>query len=203
MLAAPLGAAVLGAANPGPATSAEIRDLHVSHHHHRFRLVAHTYLDAPVRNVYDVLTDFGDDAYERISPVYKDSGYAGHAADGTPLVYTVVHGCVLFFCRDMKRVSRLMVEAPNHIETDALPDRSDFKYSRSEWTLKAMGEGTEVTYRLTMEPKFGVPPLVGTWVLKKRFLSGGKHALANIERLAHDAAAAKPGGLSADRDGGH
>ncbi len=190
---------VVGLAGLGPASSAEIRDLNVKRHHHRFSLVAHTYLDAPLRDVYDVLTDFGDDAYGRISRVYTDSGYAGHAADGTPLVYTVVHGCVLFFCRNMRRVSRLVVKPPTHIEMQALPARSDFKFSRSVWTLRPEGKGTEITYRLTMEPKFWVPPLVGAFVLKKRFMSSGKHALGNIERLAREESAAKAGDPSAAR----
>lgn len=182
-----------GLALNGPAVSAVIHDLDVSRHRGRYELVAHTFLDAPVRAIFDVLTDYDDDAFGRISSVYQESGYVGADEDGTPLVYTLMRGCMVFFCRDMRRVSRLEVEAPTLIRTTALPARSDFKYSRSEWMLEPTDRGTEVTYRLVMEPDFWVPPFVGPLFLKKRFREGGRRALERIERLARG----QPSGLEA------
>jgi hypothetical protein len=179
----------LSLAFAGPVFPAEIQDLSLTRHHGRFELLAQAHLDAPVQGIYDVLTDYADDAFARISGIYEESGYAGRDADGTPLVYTFVRGCVLFFCHDMRRVSRLVVRPPNYIRTTALPERSDFKYSVSEWKLEPDGEGADVTYRLVMEPDFFVPPLIGPWVLKKRFREGGLHALERIERLARERAA--------------
>jgi hypothetical protein len=177
----------LGLALPRAGTAALIHDLDVTRHRGRYELVAHTHLDAPVDGVYSVLTSYGDNGYRRISGIYQESGYLGADEDGTPLVYTLVKGCVAFFCREMRRVSRLEVEPPNFIRTTALPARSDFKYSRSEWRLEAAQEGTEVTYRLVMEPDFWVPPLIGPWVLERRFKEGGVRALERIERLARGA----------------
>jgi hypothetical protein len=225
---------------PREGAAALIHDLDVTRHRGRYELVAHTYLDAPVGGVYAVLTDYGDNGYRRISGIYQESGYLGTDADGTPLVYTLVKGCVAFFCKEMRRVSRLEVEPPNFIRTTALPARSDFKYSRSEWRLEAArknaegtesalgtegtqraedtedtedtegtegrqgaggaegtqaaegaggierAEGTEVTYRLVMEPDFWVPPLIGPWILERRFKEGGVRALERIERLARE-----------------
>jgi hypothetical protein len=173
-----------GLALNAPAVSAVIYDLDVTRHRGRYELVAHTFLDAPARGIFNVLTDYDDDAFGRISGVYEESGYVGADEDGTPLVYTLVRGCMVFFCRDLRRVSRLEVEVPTLIRTTALPARSDFKYSRSEWMLEPTDRGTEVTYRLVMEPDFWVPPFVGPLFLKKRFREGGRRALERIERLA-------------------
>ncbi|HEU4620047.1 MAG TPA: hypothetical protein VFV10_18565, partial [Gammaproteobacteria bacterium] len=186
-----LGAAVpvatlLAAAAPAAAAAATLHDLDVKRHRGRYELVAHTHLEAPIAGIFAVLTSYGDNGYRRISGIYQESGNVGTDADGTPLVYTLVKGCVAFFCKEIRRVSRLETEAPNFIRTTALPERSDFKYSRSEWRLEAVDGGTDVTYRLVMEPDFWVPPVIGPWLLEKRFKEGGVRALGRIERLARE-----------------
>src|SRR5690606_5872273 len=99
-----------------------------------------TYLAAPPAAIYDVLLDYDDDAYGRISEIYKESGYLAPDTDGTPLVYTRVEGCLLFFCRSMRRVERLEAVAPSFIRTTTVPERSDFKYSVSRLRLEPEGE---------------------------------------------------------------
>jgi hypothetical protein len=174
-------AAAVCASSAQPAT---IRSLDVSRERGRYHLVADTHLDAPPSAIYGVLTDYDDDGFGRISSIYKESGYLAPDSDGTPIVYTLVEGCLLFYCRSMRRVERLEVDAPRFIRTTALPERSDFKYSRSEWTLEPEDGGTKVTYRLDMEPDFWLPPFVGPWFLKKILLRGGIRAVEQIEQLA-------------------
>lgn len=164
--------------------AASIDSLDVTRDHGRFHLVAHTHLDATPAAVYKVLTTYDEDAYGRISNVYKESRYLQPASDGTPLVYTRVEGCLLFFCKSMRRVERLQVVKPNYICTTAVPSRSDFRYARSIFRLKRDDDGTEVTYRLDMEPDFWLPPFVGPWLLKHVLLRGGSHAVQRIEHLA-------------------
>ncbi len=53
----------------------------------------------------------------------------------------------------------------------------------------ARGRWYEYAYRLTMEPDFWVPPLIGPWVLKQRLMRGGTGAVNRIERLARETAA--------------
>jgi hypothetical protein len=65
-----------------------------------------------------------------------------------------------------------------------VPERSDFKYSTSEWKLEPEGTGTKVTYRMDMEPSFWLPPFVGPWFLKRTLLHGAPSAVAKIEALA-------------------
>jgi len=120
--------------------------------------------------------------------VYTDYGFMEPAADGAPIIHTTMEGCVLFFCVTMRRVERMKTDAPGFIRTDTLPEQSDFKSSFSEWRLVPEGRGTKMTYRLTMEPDFWVPPLIGPWVLKQRLVRGGTGAINRIERLAKEAA---------------
>ena len=145
----------------GLASAAELHSLEVTHDGGRYELVAETRLEAPIENVFAVLVDYEDGGLGRISSVYKQSDYLEPASDGTPVVYSRMEGCVLFFCKSLERVERLEAEAPHYIQTLGLPEHSDFEFSRSEWILKPVEEGTEVTYRLEIEPGFWVPPVIG------------------------------------------
>jgi hypothetical protein len=163
---------------------ATLRAVDVSRNRDRYRVVADTHLDASPAAIYKVLLDFDGDRYQRISDIYKESSYLPADRDGTPLVYTRVEGCLLRFCRSMRRVERLEVVTPQFIRSRAVPERSDFKYTLSEWTFTAEGSGTRVTYMMEMEPSFWLPPFVGPWFLKRTLLKGAPDAIDQIEYLA-------------------
>jgi hypothetical protein len=163
---------------------ATLRSVDVSRREDRYRVVADTHLDAPPDAVYKVLLDFDGDRYQRISTIYKESSYLPPDTDGTPLVYTRVEGCLLGFCRSMRRVERLEVVTPQFIRSRTVPERSDFDYALSEWTFAPEGTGTRVTYRMEMEPSFWLPPFVGPWFLKRTLLRGAPQAIDQIELLA-------------------
>jgi len=147
-----------------------------------YSLHAETRLEAPPEAIFDVLLDY--ERFGRISSVYKEYGYLEPLADGTPVVFTRMEGCLLFYCKSMTRVERLEADEPDHIRTVTLPEQSDFKHSISEWILEPDGTGTRMTYTLEMEPDFWVPPLIGPPLLKRTLKRGGGRAIERIELLA-------------------
>ncbi len=161
---------------------ATIRSIDVDRDSGRYSLHAETYLAAEPDDIFEVLLDY--DRFNRISSVYKEYGYLDPAPDGTPIVFTRMEGCLLFYCVSMRRVERLEASRPGYIRTVTLPEQSDFKYSMSEWMLEPEGDGTKMTYRLVMEPDFWVPPVIGPWYLKRTLQRGGTAAINRIERLA-------------------
>jgi hypothetical protein len=181
------------------ARPAAIHDLDIERHRGRYELVANAHLEAPAEAIYAVLTDYDDNRFGRISSVYKESGFLEPASDGTPIVYTLMEGCLMFYCVSMRRVERLEVEAPYWIRTVTLPEHSDFTYSTSEWTLEPESGGTSMIYRLEMEPDFWVPPVIGPWYLKRTLAKGGVNAVNRIERLARQLNGDDP--LPMDPDG--
>jgi hypothetical protein len=174
-----LAVSALGAA-------ATIDELDVTRQRGRYLLEAEARLAATPESIYEVLTDFDDNRYSRISRAYKESRYLKPAADGTPLVYTRLEGCALWHCMSLERTERLETDAPYRIKSITLPEGSNFKYSTSEWLLEHDGEDTKMIYKLEMEPDFFVPPLLGPWYLKRTLAQGGQRAVLRIERLARE-----------------
>jgi hypothetical protein len=175
--------AVLFAPLAHPAT---LRKLEVTRDGERFLVVADTYLEAPVAAIFNVLVDYDDNRFGRISEIYKESGYLEPDTDGTPLVFTRVEGCLIMYCRSMRRVERIELIEPRFIRATTLPEQSDFKYAQAEFSLEAEGDGTKVSYTLSMEPDFWLPPFVGPWFLKRLLSRGGLDAVERIEELAVD-----------------
>jgi hypothetical protein len=179
-----IAALAVGAAATSVAWAATIRSLDVTKEKGRYALVADTFVEAPADAIFAVLIDY--DHFNRISSVYKEYGYLEPAPDGTPIVYTRMEGCLMrgFFCTSMRRVERLETKEPHFIRTVTLPEQSDFHYATSEWLLEPQPGGTQVTYKLEMEPDFWVPPVIGPWFLKRKLMDGGVRAVNRIERLA-------------------
>ena len=181
---------IIGLGLSSLAGSATIRMLDVNKTRGRYELVAHTHMSASAEAIFDVLVDY--DRLYRISGVYKETRYLEPASDGTPMVYTRMAGCMMFYCMNMRRVERLEAESPFYIRTETLPEQSDFTYAHSEWLLEPEAEGTSVTYTLVMEPDFWVPPVIGPWVLKRTLERGGGNVINRIERLANGLPARPP-----------
>jgi hypothetical protein len=168
------------------AAVATIDELEVTRKRGRYSLAAEARLAAMPEAVFAVLTDFDDNGYARISRAYKESRYLPPAPDGTPLVYTRMEGCLLWHCVTLERTERLETKKPYYIKSVALPEASNFKHAESEWVLEPDGDGTLMTYRVVMEPDFFVPPIIGSWYLKRTLSQSGLRALTRIERLARE-----------------
>lgn len=178
-------AIVLGAVTMGLiAAAATLASVVVDYDAGRYELDADAFLAAPREAIFVVLTDY--DRFGRISSTYKEYGFMDPMPDGTPVIFTRMEGCVLVFCRSLTRVELLESEAPGFIRTVALPDKSDFHHSVSEFRLNSEAGGTRVLYHLEMEPKFWVPPLIGPWILQRKLARGGADAIQRIERLAQE-----------------
>jgi hypothetical protein len=181
-----LAAAAAGALGAGALAAATIDNLDVTKDKGRYELEAYAQLDATPESIFEVLTDFDDNAYSRISRAYKESRYLDPAPDGTPLVYTRMEGCMLWHCMTLERTERLETREPQWIKSTALPEQSNFKHATSEWLLERDGDGTKMTYKLELEPDFFVPPVIGPWYLKRTLAQGGLRAVTRIERLARE-----------------
>ncbi|MFK8017992.1 MAG: SRPBCC family protein [Gammaproteobacteria bacterium] len=147
-------------------------------------------IDAPVEAVYAVLADY--DQFERVSSIFKESRYLEQHEDGSGVVFTQMHDCILFFCKTINRTETIDVSPPSAITTQVLPEQSDVAFGVSKWTLLESSGTTRVTFDMQMEPKFWIPPVVGPYFIR-RFLKGGtEEAAQRLENFALELAADEP-----------
>ena len=167
--------------------AAEIRSFSMERHSERYHVVSETFIDAPVGAVYAVLVDY--DNYHRISSIFEESRYLERNADGSGVVYTKAHGCIVFFCTTVERVEKLEVVPDAEIVATVIPERSNARYARTRWRLEPLDGGTLLRYELEMEPDFWVPPVIGPPLVKRALKQGGARAATRVENLARQASA--------------
>ncbi len=108
--------------------------------------------------------------------------------DGQSGYYVVNRGCVLFFCKTLKREGRVERELNKVMRAYADPEKSDFRRADEVWEFSEEAGGTRVIYRLTMEPGFWVPPAIGPWMIKRKLRNEGGEAIDRIEEVARQVA---------------
>lgn len=164
------------------APAAELESLEVSRVGSQLHVHSVIFMAAPRELVFTALTDYG--SYTELTSRYRESRFIEPAADGTPRIYTLVEGCVLFFCRSLRRYARLETENDERIVARAEPEHSDVHYGLEVWQLERVGENTRVIYSHEMEPRFWVPPAIGVWLIRRELERSALSAAYKIESRA-------------------
>jgi len=164
-----------------PATSGEVITSHVSHNDNVFSASIEMQIDAPADKVYALLTDY------KHLPRLNDNIINSDLIEATPPEYIVqiqTHNCVLFFCKDLQQTQKVNEFDAGYISVEDIKGQSDFKSANSYWHIYTHGEGTRVTFSSEMEPDFWLPPLLGAWLFKKRFIKETQKMIQRMEQLA-------------------
>jgi len=156
----------------------------------RYRVSADIYLDAPLPQVYAVLTDY--DHLTRIGGVIRESRILKQIDAHTYLVYVESHGCVLFYCQTIRQTQQVSELTPRDVVAEAIPEKSDVQMSSSSWHLDPQGHGTRMHWEVTMQPDFWIPPLIGPPMVEHALLSQGRSMAEGLEKLARERAHLPP-----------
>jgi len=165
-----------------PSFAAEMTFINMWQDGDRYHLSSESLIDAPPALVLSTLLDYEN--FYRISGGIKETRYVEPDTDGMPRAYTRVESCVLFFCRSIEKVERVIVVSPEEIVLDVDPKHSDFRYNHSRWQIKADGRGTRLGYDMVMEPDFWIPPLIGPWAIEKKLVSSAMTIARRLENMA-------------------
>ncbi len=65
-----------------------------------------------------------------------------------------------------------------------IPEHSDLKFGFARWDLESQEGGTRVVYDMKMKPDFWIPPLIGSYLLKRSLTKAGGKAAQRVEDLA-------------------
>lgn len=164
------------------ASATSFNSLKISRDGDIYRLSADVYLNAPLPQVYRVLTDYNH--LTRISSVIRRSHLLGRPDAHTATVYVESRACVLFFCHTIKETQKVVEVPPADLSATAIPAQSNVKLAESTWHLQVEGHGTRMQWNLTIEPEFWVPPLIGPVLVEGDLRAEGQYSARAIEKLA-------------------
>lgn len=166
-----------------PAQSAEMRELDVNWEDGVYTVLAVAELDVPIDAVRRVLVDVAH--YTWITGAIRESTILDRQSPQEVTIYTRMEACFGFFCKEVEQVQRVDYTDPAIVRLTSLPKYSDVKSGVSEWELSDLGdERTRITWRLSMEPDFWVPPLIGPALVRSGLREEGRDTINGIERLA-------------------
>ena len=133
------------------------------------------------KQVLALLTDYNQLA--RLNPLIKSSRVIPTDSLDIDRVEIITRGCMLFFCKTIRRVEDVTIANEQHIRSTIAPSLSDFKSGHTVWTFTPMGSQTLVHFQATMVPDFWLPPFIGPYALKKQLHSQLNYTANKINYL--------------------
>ena len=168
----------------GSIDAAELRSVEIDHDGGRYTLRSEVWFNANVESIYGVFLDY--DVASRFSSFIVEARNIDPDASGQRRFYIRNYGCVWFYCQSFERSGRVEHEPFVFIRSTADPASSDFYSSFEMWRFEAEGTGTLVVYDFEFEPKFWIPPLIGSYVLQRKLRKDSVSAIGRIEAIARD-----------------
>ena len=151
----------------GIAAGAELSRVELSNKGNVYTIQLEMDLDVAPRYVRDVLTDYRH--IYRLNPSIVDSRVLPSAPDGAARVLTRIEGCVLFHCVEVTRVEDVYEKSANELTAVIVPELSDFWSGKALWRIAREGDRSRLVYEAQLEPQMFIPPLVGSYFVKKKF----------------------------------
>ncbi|MGH8372447.1 MAG: SRPBCC family protein [Gammaproteobacteria bacterium] len=164
--------------------AAQLHSIEVSNQGERYHLRADISIAAPPAQVYKVLTDYNH--LTRISGAIRVSKLLRQTDAHTALVYVETRACAAIFCRTLKQTQQVVELTPQDIVAQSLPDQSNVSMGSASWHLEADGEGTRLRWENTVEPKFWIPPVIGTAMMKQALRTLVQASAQGVEKLARE-----------------
>jgi hypothetical protein len=162
-----LGLALLAAPLLGEAGG--VLDAGVSQHQGGYQLSIEARIDAPVDLVYQLITDY--DHLGAINPAVRESRILRTLSPAEHRVRIVTRVCVLFYCRDVVQTQDMLQARDHSIMAEIVPKDSDFRSGWGRWQLNAEGNSTLLRFRADIVPAFFMPPLIGTWLMRREMVN--------------------------------
>lgn len=142
-------------------------EVNVRYEDKTYYLNAEFIVDASQARVMAVLTDFENIA--DLNPAIIESELQDSIKQKGLRVKTVIKDCILFFCKSITRVEDITKTGNEKLEAFVLPMLSDLRSGYAVWVLTQNPSGTMVKYDANMQPKFWIPPIIRSYLLKKKF----------------------------------
>lgn len=164
------------------ALAVDIVDARVDKQGPRYHVFGSSLIQASPEFIYQVLMDF--DNFHKLAGGIKETHFVPGEHPGEVLGYTLIESCVLFFCRRAEKLERIEATPYSEIRAVVIPAQSDFVMKVSRWILEPQGDATLLSYEAEFEPDFWLPPLIGTWAIKRKLVESAQTIGMRIEFMA-------------------
>ena len=171
-----------------PAAAAEIRSVQVARRGSHFTILMRVAFKAPPWAVFAALQDYA--AMPRYNPDLRSVRIEPSGEPGRIRLFTVVHACVLIFCRTMhqEQIMSATADARGGVLRAALvPHGGSFRSGHASWTVRPCRRGHEPTCldaRIHLQPAFWVPPLIGPWILRHKMDQEARRSGYGLAQIA-------------------
>lgn len=178
--------AILAGLIAGPAAAAEIIRTDVTHDGGMYTVEFEVRMQARERAVRALMTDYAQ--LTRLSDTVIVSEVLQQHGNGKQRIKLLLHACVLFLCKDIKKIEDVETLASGDIITEVVPQGSDFTQATERWQIMPDATQTRVRYQAQMTPSFFVPPLIGPYIVKSKIRAELVTSMRKLEQLAarHD-----------------
>jgi len=169
---------LLFVSNAGDLSAADLIQLDVEHKEGTYTIRLEMELDVTADRIQQVLTNYSQ--LHRLSPSIVESRRLSSPRDGYARVFTRMDSCVLFYCRELTRVEDIYQTSSGDLVAVIVPGQSDFKAGTAWWRITGRGEHSLLVYEANMQPGFFIPPMFGSYLVKKNIKD---ELLTSINRI--------------------
>ena len=173
---------LLALACPTTALALEVITVEVEKRDGRYFLRGESIIEAPRDFIRQIISDYEN--FHRLTSGVAETRFLPDPEGETPLGYTRIDACVLFFCRQAVKVERILVNNDSEVLTLVIPEQSDFEFNRTHWQFFDDPKGTLVIYEAEIEPDFWLPAVIGRWAIKRKLEASAEEIGARIEYLS-------------------
>jgi Polyketide cyclase / dehydrase and lipid transport len=173
---------LLTLASLAPAGADTLSRLEISENSGSYRVRMVMLIHAPAQYVHGVLTDYTH--IYRLNPLITESQVIPSPRNGSVRVKTRMEGCIFFFCRNVDRVEEVREVNSGHLQAVIIPEQSDFTSGSADWRIQPVGDDTQVIYEARMTPAFFIPPVIGSYFVKRTFAEILMTSFARLECIA-------------------
>lgn len=165
-----------------PGWAVEVRSVTVSEEDGRYVAAFDAVIDAPIDEALRLMLTPG--LWPQLSSIIIDAKVLEKDDSGLRKVSVTFYDCIFIFCKTIHKTEDVTTGADGHIESQAIPEQSDFSYAHEDWYVFAEDGRTHIRYKTEMVPSFFVPPLIGPYVIKSHMRTQLIHIATNVEELA-------------------
>lgn len=132
----------------------------------RYSVFGQSLVTASPEFIYTTLMDY--DNFHKLADGIADTNFLPPDESGNLRAYTRFESCVLFFCRAIEKLEHVDGRPHDSIHIQTIPELSDFVFNESRWLIEDAGDATLLTFEAEFQPDFWIPPLIGSWAVRRK-----------------------------------